>query len=107
MSTTNGDDDVLKTEDDLKNWLVRPAEQGGRGVDESTLGNGYKTLYTNGFHFKSTLLGISLEALRDFNNGLSDRNHKLSIPLMLQLVNKLQKQQAAQIGKEHIFRIRS
>lgn len=98
---------MLKTEDDLKNWLVRPAEQGGRGVDESTLGNGYKTLYTNGFCYKSTLLGISLEELRDFNNGLSDRNHKLSIPLIRELVNKLQKQQAAQIGKEHIFRIRS
>lgn len=98
----SGEEDSLKTEEDLKDWLLKGRHLGGQGVDEETLGKYYVTLHRKGFNRKSTLIGITGEDLRELNDSIPERENKnkLPLPLRLHLVNKLA---ARPDGKSYFF----
>lgn len=88
----NGEEDSLKTEGDLKDWLVKGRHLGGQGVNETTLGKYYITLHRNGYNLKSTLIGIAFEELQKLNDSIParEKKNKLPLPLIRHLVNKLE-----------------
>ena len=96
----SGEEDSLKTEGDLKSWLVEVMR-----VDGATLGKYYITLHRNGYKLKSTLIGITFEELRELNDSLpaKQKKNKLPFPLMRHLVNKLA---AGPDGKSYLTSVR-